>query len=66
MPGAVAREKGDALSAERADDVRPGRIAKGRRDRDFAAVGDLGHVVQTAATDDAYLDLFHECFTTGT
>ena len=33
MPDAVPREKGDALAAQRADDVRRGRLAERRRDR---------------------------------
>jgi hypothetical protein len=50
---AVPREKGDAPAAQRGNDIGPGRIAKWRRDDAFLAVGELGHVVETGAADDA-------------
>ena len=53
VAGAVARQKRDALAAQRADHVRPGRIAERRRDASLLAVGQLRHVVQAAAADDA-------------
>ena len=59
VAGAVAREKRDALAAQRAEHVRTRRIAERRRQRHLAAVGHLGHVVQAAAADDADLDSFH-------
>ena len=64
---AVPRQERHALAAQRADDVRPGRIAKRRRDRLLFAVGQLGHVVQAAAADDSDLDthrLFERVFDT--
>ena len=59
VPGAVPRQKRDALAAQRAEQIRPGRLAERRRQRDFLAVGHLGHVVQAAAADDANLNVFH-------
>ena len=58
MAGAMAREKRHALAAERADDVGRGRVAEGRLHLPLFAVGELRHVVQTAAADDA--DANHE------
>ena len=55
MPGAVPRQKRDALAAQRADDVRARRIAERRRDASLFAVGQLRHVVQATAADDANL-----------
>ena len=59
VAGAVPRQKRDALAAQRAEQVRARRVAERRGQRDLLAVGDLGHVVQAAAADDADLDLFH-------
>ncbi len=53
VAGAVAREERDALAAQRADDVRRRRLAERRLDAPLLAVGELRHVVQTAAADDA-------------
>ena len=53
---AVPREKRDALAAQRAQQVRARRIAERRLQRPLLAVGQLGHVVQAAAADDANLD----------
>src|SRR5262249_61411934 len=52
MAGAVPREKRDALAAQRPDHVRTGRIAEWRAHLSVFAVGQLGHVVQTAAAYD--------------
>ena len=56
VSGAVPRKKRHALSAQRAEHVRTRRIAKRRRQRDLVAIGDVGHVVQAAAADDADLN----------
>ena len=61
VAGAVPGQKRHALAAQRAEHVGTRRVAERRRQRHLAAVGDLGHVVQTAAADDADLDLFHVC-----
>ena len=62
-PGAVPRQKRDALSrAACRCTYGPDGSPNGVVTRHFLAIGDLGHVVQTAAADDSYLDLFHECF----
>ena len=53
MADAVARKKRDASSPQRPDDIRAGRFAKRRGNRPLFAVGQRGHVVQTAAADDA-------------
>ena len=50
---AVPGEKGDALAAQRADHVRRRRLAERRLDLPLLAIGELRHVVQTAAADDA-------------
>ena len=55
VAGAVPRQKRHALAAQRADDVRARRIAERRRDRPLFAIGQLRHVVQAAAADDADL-----------
>ena len=65
VPDAVARQKRDALAAQRADHVRPGRIAERRRDGLLFAVGQLRHVVQAAAADDADLMPWCSPFTRG-
>ena len=57
VPDAVARQERDALAAQRADHVRPGRLAEGRRDRSLLAVRELRHVVETASTNDADADV---------
>src|SRR5207237_603585 len=63
VAGAVPREERDALPAQRADHVRPGRIAERRGDLFFLALGQFGHVVQTAAADDSDRRLLcHACF----
>jgi hypothetical protein len=59
VPGAVPREKRDAAAAQRPDQIRPRRLAERRGQRHFLAIGHAGHVVQAAAADDAYLDVFH-------
>ncbi len=61
MAGAVAGEKRNPLAAQRAQHIGPRWLAEGRGQRDLAAVGDLRHVVQTTAADDADLDSFHVC-----
>ena len=53
MADAVPRQKRDALAAQRAEHVRARRIAERRRRRALFAVGQLRHVVQAAAADDA-------------
>ena len=53
MPGAVPGQERDPLAAQRADDVGRRRLAERRRDGALFAVGQLRHVVQTAAADDA-------------
>ena len=59
VAGAVPRQKRDAPSAQRADDVRTRRFTKRRRQRHLFAIGDGGHVVQAAATDDSDLNVVH-------
>ena len=59
MPGAVPGEKRHALAAQRAEHVGTRWLAKGSGQGHLAAVGDLRHVVQTTAADDADLDSFH-------
>ena len=56
VPGAVTREEGDPLAAQRADDVRRGRSAERCLDAALFAIGELRHVVQAAAADDANRD----------
>ena len=53
VPGAVPREKRHALSAQRPDDVGRRRLAERRLHPPLLAVGELRHVVQSAAADDA-------------
>ncbi len=53
MPGAMPCEKRHVLAAQPAEHVGPRRIAEWRGDDLFTAVGQLRHVVQTAATNDA-------------
>jgi hypothetical protein len=53
VAGAVAREKRDAAASKRRHDVGAGRIAEWCRDDALFAIRELGHVVQTAAADDA-------------
>src|SRR6185295_10841316 len=60
MPDTVTREKSDAFPAKRADDVGPRRIAEWRRQALFLRVGQLSHVVQAAAADDADRWIGHE------
>ena len=55
MADAVPRQERDPLAAQRADDVRAGRIAERRGDGPLFAVGQLRHVVEAAAADDADL-----------
>ena len=50
---AVTREEHDVLARELPRHVRSRRRAERRLHRDFLAVGQLRHVVQTAAADDA-------------
>src|SRR5262249_50202589 len=57
--GARPRPERHSLAAERAEDVRTGRVAERRRDRPLLAVRELRHVVQTAAADDANLSRRH-------
>src|SRR5204862_6087250 len=52
---AVPRQKRHALAAQGPQHVRRRRIAKRRRHHHFFAIGDIGHVVQAGAADDAYL-----------
>ena len=56
-PSAVPREKRDALAAQRADDVGRRRLAERRLHPPLLAVGELRHVVQAAAADDADRDM---------
>ena len=55
MPVVVSRQKRDALAAQRRQRVRPGRIAKRRRQHVLLAIGELRHVVQAAAANDSNL-----------
>ena len=50
---AVPGQERDALPTQRRQDEGRGRLAKGRWDNALFAIGQLGHVVQTAAADDA-------------
>ena len=56
MSRAVPREKRDPLSAQRADQIWTRRIAERGRQRLLFAVGQLGHVVQSAAANHTYLN----------
>ena len=53
MAGAVPRQERDAPSPQRAENIGAGRIAERCRERLLFAVGQLRHVVQAAAADDA-------------
>src|SRR5205823_5895156 len=50
---AVTRKKCDARAPERTQQIRARRLAKRRVDASLLAVGQLVHVVETAAADDA-------------
>ncbi len=52
MPDAVTGQKGHALAAQRPDDVGRRRLTKRRLHAPLLAVGELRHVVQSAAADD--------------
>src|SRR5205809_4686681 len=56
VAGAVTGEKGHALPAKRADEIRSRRIAERRRDLPFAPVGELRHVVEAAPPDYSDVD----------
>jgi hypothetical protein len=53
MAAAVAGKEGDAFAFEKASDDGFGRIAKGRFDADFPAIGEAFHRIKAAASDDA-------------
>ena len=53
VPGAVAREKRDAPAAQRRQNQGRRRLAERGVDDPFLAIGQLGHVVQAAAANDA-------------
>src|SRR5436190_13246113 len=59
MPSAVSREKGDALAAQRTEEIRSRRLAKRRGDLCFLAFGHVRHIVQTGPADDPYLCSLH-------
>ncbi len=56
MSSAMSRQERDTLAAQRADDVRSRRIAKRSLDAALLAIGELRHVVQSTAADDADCD----------
>ena len=53
VPRAMTREEGDALAAERSEHVRRGRRPERCLDAALFPIGELRHVVQAAAADDA-------------